>query len=185
MKIDLGVTWSALRARRDGFAASAAGKARSGAGDKLLIGRARFVEPTLLDVQTDDGQIRIKAKAVIIANGSRPVLPGWLEPVRSRVITTDELFELETLPASIGILGLGAIGLEMGLALSRLGVQVIGADLASTVAGIADPVIAERAIAHFANEMPLWLGAATSVAMAEGGVVLRAGVGGRRPSLPE
>lgn len=194
LRIDTGATWAALRAQRDQFAASAAGKARNGAGDKLLVGRARFLEPTLLEVQTESGQIRVKAKSVIIANGSRPVVPGWLEPVRSRVITTDELFELETLPANIGILGLGAIGLEMGLALSRLGIRVIGADLASTVAGIADPVIAERAIACFGKELPLWLGAATSVAMTEGGVMLRSGANeakvdlllaalGRRPNI--
>lgn len=175
LHIDTGATWSALRRHRDRFAASAAEKAFSTAGDKLLIGRARFLEPMLLEVEGPGGITLVRAKSVIIASGSRPVLPDWLEPVRSRTISTDELFELDALPASIGILGLGPLGLEMGLALARLGVEVVGADLAATVGGIADPVIAERAHDRFSKEFPLWLGEKTGVEAYESGVVLRAG----------
>ena len=175
MRIDLRITWAALRKHRDNFTESAAQKARSNAGDKLLDGRARFLEPTLLEVDGAAGRKLVRAKSVVIANGSSPVLPDWLEPVRSRTISTDDLFELESLPASIGILGLGALGLEMGLALGRLGVKVVGADLAGTLGGIIDPVIAERAAARFGKELPLWLGAKTSVEAREDGVMLRAG----------
>ena len=63
----------------------------------------------------------------------------------------------------------------MGLALSRLGVQVVGADLAPHVAGISDPILAERARARFGREMDLWLGVETRVERTEDGVRLRAG----------
>lgn len=175
LRIDLRATWAALRRHRDNFADSAADKARSNAGDRLLDGRARFLEPTLLEVEGPGGPTLIRAKSVVIANGSRPVVPDWLEPVKSRTITTDGLFELDTLPASIGILGLGALGLEMGLALARLGVKVVAADLASTVGGIVDLAIAERAVDCFGKELPLWLGEKTSVEPVENGVTLHAG----------
>lgn len=175
MRIDLRATWAAVRKHRDNFTASAADKARSNAGDRLLEGRARFLEPTLLEVEGPGGLTLVRARAVVIASGSRPVLPDWLKPVRSRTITSDDLFELDILPASIGILGLGAIGLEMGLALARLGIKVVGADLAASIGGIDDPVIAERAIARFGNELPLWLGEKTSVEPCEDGVMLHAG----------
>lgn len=175
LSIDLSVTWAWLREQRDSFSNNATGKARTAAGEHLIEGSARFLEPTLLEVNTPTGVQHIRAKKVIIATGSRPVVPAWLAPVQDRTVTTDALFELANLPARIGILGLGAIGLEMGLALSRLGVQVIGADLAPQVGGISDPVLGERASARFGCEMDLWLGVETHLERTETGVRLRAG----------
>ena len=144
------------------------------AGEQLIEGRARFIEPTLLEVSTVAGLQRVHAGSVVIATGSRPHLPAWLEPVRERLVTTDQLFELEQLPSRIGVLGLGAIGLEMGLALARLGVQVTAVG-GSTLVGIDDPQVAERAQARFSKEMTLWLGPPASVEPTEQGVLLRSG----------
>ena len=175
LTLDRSRAWQHVREHRDTFAASAAKKAITGAGEYLLNGHARFLEPTLLLVDLPDGPVHVRAKAVIIANGSRPVMPGWLEPVKERVVTTDQLFELAALPDSIGVLGLGAIGLEMGLALSRMGITVVGADLAPTVAGIGDPDLARHAIDTFGQEMAIWVGQATAVEAAPDGVILKAG----------
>jgi dihydrolipoamide dehydrogenase len=90
-------------------------------------------------------------------------------------VTTDQLFELPALPKRVGVLGLGAIGLEMGLALARLGVEVIGADVANTVAGIFDPAIGERAITRFGREITLWLGSEVSVSASGEEVLMRSG----------
>ena len=175
LSIDARATWAALRRQRDIFANNGANSARSAAGDKLINAQARFIEPNLVELDSADGSQQVRARTVIIATGSRPVMPSFLEPVRDRTINTDELFELDTLPHSIGILGLGAIGLEMGLALSRLGVRVVGADLAPEVGGINDPIIGQRARECFGREMELWLGTETRVARSERGVVLSAG----------
>ena len=174
LSIDLAATWAKLREQRDFFAGNGAGKARAAAGDHLIEGSARFIEPTLLEIASQRGVQRVRARAVIIATGSRPVMPGWLEGLRDRAVTTDEFFELDTLPRSVGILGLGAIGLEMGLALSRLGVRVVGADLAPKVGGIVDPLIAERARQVFAQEIELWLGTQTRLERTASGIAMRA-----------
>ena len=174
LSIDHATTWARLREQRDFFANNATGKARSAAGDRLIEGQARFLEPTLIEIDTMDGKRRVRTEATVIATGSRPVIPGWLEPVRDRTISTDDLFELGALPRSVGILGLGAIGLEMGLALSRLGIRVVGADLAANVGGIVDPVIGERARTRFEQEMELWLGAETRLERTAAGVSMRA-----------
>ncbi len=146
--------WRHARATRDMLAGNTAERTRSAAGDNLLMGRARFIGPTTLDV---DGR-RVEARAVIVATGSSPVVPGSLAGLGDRVLTTDKLFDLDELPVSIGMLGLGAIGLEMGLALSRLGVRVVAGDMKPLPAGISDPEIGQAAIERFAPELTMWLG---------------------------
>lgn len=177
LSVDLSMAWAQLRKQRDFFVGKATGMTHAAAGDNLIAGHARFKELNLIEVQTDDGVQHIRAKAVVIATGSRPVMPEWLDAVRDRTITTDDLFELEAMPQSVGILGLGAIGLEMGVALSRLGVRVVGADLAAQVAGIDDPQVAECAREYFGQEMELWLDTQTSIEKTETG--LRMSAGGR------
>jgi len=159
LRLDSAVAWQALREQRDIFSGGAVASAKRAAGEQLIMGRARFLTPTLLEVEHADGTQQIQAKAVIIATGSRPVMPDFLQPFAEHCITTDDFFEMEVLPKSIGVLGLGAIGLEMGLALARLGVAVYGADMATSVGGISDPEVSQHALDEFSKEMQLYLGA--------------------------
>lgn len=146
--------WREALAMRDTLAEGAAKRTRQGAGDQLLMATARFVGPGELDV----GGRRVRAKAVVVATGSRPVVPDFLQALGDCVLTTDTLFHREKLPRSIGIIGTGAVGLEMAVALSRLGVRVVAADLRSAPGGIVDPAIAERAAHRFRDDFTLWLG---------------------------
>lgn len=163
--------WSHARQTRDALASAAAERTRKAAGESLIMAEARFVAPGILQA----GEQRIEAGAFIVATGSRPVVPKALEGVASRVLTTDTLFDLEVLPARMGILGLGAIGLELGLALSRLDVQVVAADQKDTIGGIQDPDVLKRAIARFETELPMWLGAAVEVSLEGDQVRMRTG----------
>ena len=99
--------WSHARRTRDLLAGSTAKRTREVAGDRLLTGTARFTGPDTVDV---NGQ-PIHAQAFIVATGSRPVVPQALAALGDRLLTTDSLFDLDTLPGSVGMLGLGAIGL--------------------------------------------------------------------------
>jgi dihydrolipoamide dehydrogenase len=58
-----------------------------------------------------------------------------------RVLTTDTLFEQADLPPRVGVIGLGAIGVKIAQALSRLGLAVLGFDAAERVAGLSDPIV--------------------------------------------
>ena len=149
--------WTKVRAMRDRFAGRTAENSRKAMGEHLLEGPARLREPTVVEVEGPQGPCTVRAGAVILANGSRPVKPKWLDALGDRVITTDELFELETLPRSLGVLGLGAIGLEMGLALARLGVRVVGSDIARWPAGLTDPELGQRVVEQFSGDLPMWL----------------------------
>lgn len=163
--------WRQALTTRDTLAEGAAKRTRQAAGNQLLMGTARFVGPNELDV---DGQ-RIRAKAVVVATGSRAVVPGFLRELGDCVLTTDTLFAQEKLPRSIGIIGAGAVGLEMAVALSRLGFRVVVADLRSAPAGIVDPAIAERAVTRFREEFTLWLGEPVQVLAGPSGAEIRRG----------
>lgn len=63
-----------------------------------------------------------RARSTIIATGSRPVVPvPWRDRFCDRVLTSDDLFEIETLPRRMAVVGLGSVEVELGQALARLG----------------------------------------------------------------
>lgn len=127
--------------------------------DRFVQEYARFVEPTLLEVA---GQ-RIRAKSVVIATGSRPLVPGPWKAFGKRILTTDDIFELEDLPKSMAVIGLGTIGLELGQSLHRLGVEVTGFDQLESIAGTLDPEVSKCAIELMSREFPIHLGAAAEI----------------------
>ena len=130
----------------------------------LLTSNVHFVDTQTLE--TDDGEI-IQANKIIIATGSSPVIPSsWLK-FREQILTTDDIFELEELPESIAVIGLGVIGIELGQALSRMGVKVTGIDQSLRIAGILDDDINKTAIDILASEFPLWLGHAADITQLE------------------
>jgi dihydrolipoamide dehydrogenase len=122
--------------------------------DKLIKGFARFLEPNVLEVNKK----KIKAEKIIIATGSSPVFPAEYKIFGDKVISTDDLFELEELPKSMAVIGLGAIGLELGQALNRLGVEITGFDALTSIAGIDDEAINKTAIELLSKEYPIYLG---------------------------
>src|SRR5690606_25469912 len=100
--------WKHARETRDMLANGAAERTRNAAKDSLILAEASFIEPGVLQV----GSERLEADAIIVATGSSPVVPKALEGVATRILTTDTLFDLESLPKRLGILGMGAVGLE-------------------------------------------------------------------------
>ena len=122
--------------------------------EEFLDGYARFVEPGRLQV----GDEVIQAENIIIACGTRPVVPSAWVDFGDRILTSDTLFEQEDLPEAVAVVGLGIIGLELGQALAQLGIAVTGIDQAETVAGLSDPSARQSAIEVMSRAFPLWLG---------------------------
>jgi dihydrolipoamide dehydrogenase len=128
--------------------------------DLFIQDYARFLEPTLLEA----GGRRIRAGAVVIATGSRPIVPEPWKVFGDRLLTTDDVFEQEDLPASMAVVGLGTIGLELGQSLSRLGVQITGFDQLQTIGGTSDPEVCRCAFEILSKEFPIHLGRAAEIA---------------------
>ena len=134
--------------------------------DHLIDGYAKFISIDTIEVNG----LQIKAKSIVIATGSAPVIPAAWSEFADDIITTDELFELEELPASVAVIGLGSIGLEMGQALSRLGVEVTGVDQLDVVAHLQDPAVNKCVIDVVGKEFPLWLGTAAQLEKTDNGI---------------
>ena len=90
-------------------------------GVHVIRDSAYFIDPRT--VATDD--VQVTARKIIIATGSRalaPPIPGLSE---TPYLTNETVFELETLPQKLVVLGGGPIGVELGQAFRRLGSDVV------------------------------------------------------------
>jgi len=90
---------------------------------RVLTGRARFVDGKTVEVKTDDGAQIVHAENVIIATGSLPVELPFL-PFGGDVISSTEALDLTAPPKNLAVVGAGYIGLELGIALAKLGSKV-------------------------------------------------------------
>lgn len=169
LSIDQQVVMQRVRGLRDRFTKGVrSGSTDNLAAEQLIEGYAKFIGPNQVEV---NGQ-KIEAEKIIIATGSRPVVPEpWLA-LEDKLLTSDEIFELEKLPKRIAVVGLGIIGLELGQALSRLGVEVIGFEMQKTVGGLSAPECIDKAIKLFAKEFPIYLGAAAQLKNTDNGVLI-------------
>lgn len=91
----------------------------------VYSGHARFVGPRRIDTGT--GEV-ITADQVVIAAGSRPIVPAEVSDSGVRYYTNDDIMRLPELPEHLVILGSGFIGAEFAHVFSALGsrVSIIG-----------------------------------------------------------
>ena len=180
-----------VRDLRDTFVDRVLSNSTDNLSEELFIeGYARFVDPHTLEVNGE----RIHAEKIIIATGTRPLVPAPWQAFGDRILTTDQIFELEQLPASMAVIGLGVIGLELGQSLARLGVAVTGFDMLETIGGLDDPDVAQMALNTLAKDFPIHLGVAAQISEENGKLRVSAGEHsvlvdkvlaslGRRPNL--
>jgi pyruvate/2-oxoglutarate dehydrogenase complex dihydrolipoamide dehydrogenase (E3) component len=90
-------------------------------GVEVILGSARFCGPHTVEIRKDSGHLhRLTSRFFVIATGSRPITPAFSEPV----LTNESIFEQQTQPKRLLILGAGPVGIEMAQAFVRLGSEV-------------------------------------------------------------
>ena len=189
LQADIPAVLARVRALRDDFVSGPAATPDK-LGARAIAGRARLDGPGRLMVNGDV----IEARAIILAPGSRPIVPGPWRDFGERILTTDTLFEQADLPRRIAVIGMGAIGTEIAQALARLGCEVAGFDAATALAGIDDAEVLARFRPLLEAEVALHLGAPAELQAADGAIrVTGAGGGftadavlaaiGRRPNI--
>ena len=95
------------------------------AGVRVIAGDLRLTKPDEAVVSTQKGQANfLKFRDLVLATGSRPIeLPGF-EVNGDDILDSTGVLELKTLPKTVAIIGGGYIGLEIGIALAKLGSKV-------------------------------------------------------------
>lgn len=170
LSLDASAVLARVRAMRDDFVHDVL-KMTDDLGERAITGRAKLLGPDRVLVNGRE----LRARKIILATGSRPKVPEAFRALGSRVLTTDTLFELESLPPRMAVIGMGAIGAEMAQALARLGVDVHGFDNDDRIAGLSDPRVNEVAAACLRKDFALHLGSEAEVSPGDRGVRVRAG----------
>lgn len=166
LRIDVPAVLARVRALRDRFVTGVR-KATANLGERAIEGRATLIGPDHVEV---NGR-RLRARHIIIATGSRPIVPEPWRELGDRLLTTDSLFEQQTLPPRMAVIGLGPVGSEMAQALSRLGIEVTGFDAREQIANVTDPVVNSELIDVLRGELTVHLGAPADVSLLDDGQV--------------
>lgn len=140
-----------VRKLRDRFVRGVTEGMESWKNEKLISGYARFVSDNTVEVNGE----QIQAEKIILATGTKPIIPEIFKGYERFLITTDEFFELEELPRSMAIIGLGVIGIELGQALARLGVDTLGVARRKNIAGITDSKLNDYVTRRLAENINL------------------------------
>ena len=117
-----------------------------------IRGHARFVNRHALQVEAGP---TLEARSIVVATGSRPAVPPMLADLGDRLVVNDDVFSWDTLPKSVAVFGPGVIGLEIGQALSRLGVRVVVLGRGGRLGPITDPAVHKAAVTAFTQEFHL------------------------------
>lgn len=125
----------------------------------LFRGTARFVADRTFDVRLNDepDTVTISADQVLLAAGSRPVIPPIPGLGDVGYHTSDTIMRVDTLPARLGIIGGGYIAAEMGHVFSGLGSSVQLFNRSGALLRWEDQEVSERFTRRFGERVQLHL----------------------------
>jgi NAD(P) transhydrogenase len=124
-----------------------------------LHGRARFVDPHRLDVETVTGIVRkVRGEHVVIATGSRPRTPPDVPVDHDKILDSDSILSMSWLPQSLTVLGAGVIASEYASIFAALGVKVTMIDKGPRPLGFLDAEIVDRFVAALRRAGGRYLG---------------------------
>ncbi len=108
-------------------------------GVDCIAGQARLTSPWTIEVSAPDGTTRsVSARSIVIATGARPTLPPIPGLAEAAPLTSDTVWDLETLSPRLAILGGGPIGCELAQCFARFGSQVTLIEMSPVLLGKED-----------------------------------------------
>ncbi len=91
----------------------------------VFHGHGSFVNANTIQIAKQDGSTEsIETNKVIIATGSKPIVPANFNYDKKHIITSTEALNIESVPKRMVIIGGGVIGLELGSVFGRLGTEI-------------------------------------------------------------
>ena len=140
-------------------------------GGRLIHGRGRLVGPRAVAVGDQTFTAR---RGVVIATGSRPAIPPIPGLAGVDYWTTRDAIRVEELPASLTVLGGGAVGCELAQVFARFDVAVTVVEAADRLLPAEEPEASQALEAAFAAEgIAVHAGAAAEkVAPGDGSIIV-------------
>ena len=121
-------------------------------GVDVVIGAARITSPWTVEIATEQGTRTLSTRAIVIATGGRPAVPGVPGIEEVGYVTSDTVWELRTLPRRLLVIGGGPIGCELAQCFARLGAQVTQVQRGPQLLPKEDPEIAALVMQRFRAE---------------------------------
>ncbi|MBT8092832.1 MAG: dihydrolipoyl dehydrogenase [Gammaproteobacteria bacterium] len=133
-----------------------------------LVGHGKLLANKKVEFTPIDGKAEIiEAKNVILASGSAPIELGIAPFDGEQIIDSWDALELDAVPATLGVVGAGVIGLELGSVWARLGSKVTILEAMDDFLFMADRDVARVAAQEFKKQgLDIRLGAKVSRAKA-------------------
>ncbi|HEY7044341.1 MAG TPA: NAD(P)/FAD-dependent oxidoreductase [Nocardioidaceae bacterium] len=122
-------------------------------GVQVFQGEAQIVSPGRLRIRQGklglDGlemsytgtETMIEAEHIVVATGSRPLMPSWAPPDHPYIVSSNRLITIGELPESLTVVGGGVIGLEFATIFANMGTRVTVVELQDRLLGTLDPEI--------------------------------------------
>ena len=117
-------------------------------GIELINGLGSFVDPNTVQVKGLHSTEMIKGERIIVAVGTAPARSANIPFDGIKVVTSDELLQLPSLPSTMIIVGGGVIGTEYASMLTQLGVRVTLIEGRSRILDFVDAEIGEALQYH-------------------------------------
>ncbi|GAA5036562.1 NAD(P)/FAD-dependent oxidoreductase [Terrabacter aeriphilus] len=133
----------------------------TGTGARFVRGTGRIAGPGRVDV---DGTAYTATRGIVVNTGTTAAVPPVEGLADTPYWTNHEIIETAELPASLIVLGGGAIGCELSQVMARFGVEVTVVEAAERILALEEPEASETLAA----------------ALEADGVTVRAGVGAQR-----
>lgn len=117
-------------------------------GVDCIKGRARILSPFQIKVN----EKIISTRNIIIATGAKPIVPDLPGIEQIEYLTSDNIWDLRTLPSELVVLGGGPIGCELAQSFARLGSNVTLVQRGSRILKKEDPDASEIVQERFKDE---------------------------------
>jgi NAD(P) transhydrogenase len=117
-------------------------------GVDMVHGRASFVDPHHIQVESVIGNFQLEAPFILIAVGTKPSVSP-LVPINGRnIINSDQVLQMPEIPKTLIVVGGGVIGVEYTCMFAVLGVRVILVEKRSRLLEFADAEMVEALSYH-------------------------------------
>ena len=125
----------------------------SSLGVDCVTGDAKIVSPWEVEVKMADGTVkRLTTKNIVIAAGARPFIPPIPGLKEMNPLTSDNIWNIRTLPRRLVVLGGGPIGSELTQSFARFGAQVTQVEMGPRIMIREDPEVSALVMKKFREE---------------------------------